>query len=105
MTLGTRIIPVAAISEAADDLRFDEHLVYRFLNSRAETIYIGITGAPRTRWQAHLRRQAWAHEIAEIYYTSGMTKPQALNLEREAILDERPIYNRTVSHAHPLDQA
>lgn len=105
MTLGTGIIPVGAISDSANDLRYDEYLVYRFLNGRAETIYIGITGTPRTRWQAHLRRQAWAREIAEIYYTAGMTKPQALNLEREAILDERPIYNRTVSHAHPLNQA
>lgn len=96
----TAIIPVSAIRDGtiSDNLRYREHVVYRLLNSKAKVIYIGITGSPRTRWQAHMRRQSWAHEIAEVYYVDGLTKNEALDLEGEAILDERPIYNGTVSH-------
>lgn len=99
------IVPVSAVRDGSvkDDLRYGEHVLYRLLNHRAEVIYVGVTGSPRTRWQAHLRRQPWARNIAEIYYIDGLTWHQALDLEREAILDERPIYNRTVKHEDPID--
>jgi len=99
-----RIISISAVRDGSisNDLRLGEHLLYRLLNARAECIYVGITGSPRTRWQAHLNEKPWAHEIAEIYSIDGLSRHRALDLEREAIRDERPIYNRTVNRAHQI---
>ncbi|WP_040815085.1 GIY-YIG nuclease family protein [Nocardia concava] len=76
-------------------LRAGEHVLYRFLNADAEPIYIGITGEPYNRWQAHLARAPWAREISAIYYVAGLTEHRARQLEREALRAERPRYDRT----------
>jgi len=77
-------------------LRADEGCVYRFLNADGGCIYIGYTAEPLNRWQAH-RRKPWFEEVAAIYYETGLPAREALAIEREAIRDERPKYNRTVS--------
>ncbi len=82
---------------AFDELRQGEALVYRFIDVDGECIYIGVTESPLNRWQAHRARKPWWSEVAAIYYVAGLNKRVAWSLEREAILDERPKYNRTVS--------
>lgn len=95
---GAVSVDAVLMGAIVDHLRRGEHLVYRLLNDHAEAIYVGITASPGVRWRAHLRTKPWAAEVAEIYYTAGMSRHRALALEREAILDERPKYNRTVGH-------
>lgn len=96
----TGIVPVSVIRAGLmpEHLGHRDNLLYRFLNHRAEVIYIGVTASPGVRWQSHLRTKPWANEVAEVYYTAGLPRHRAFTLEREAIVDERPIYNRTVRH-------
>lgn len=82
---------------AYDELRWNEGLVYRFINKQGECIYIGITENPLVRWQAH-RRKKWWTEVAAIYYTAGLPVYRAWSIEREDILSECPKHNMTVSH-------
>lgn len=74
----------------------DETLVYRFYDDRGDglLLYVGITGQPVVRWMAHRRLAEWWPFITALETEMCRDRGDALWLEREIIVGERPPYNR-----------
>jgi predicted GIY-YIG superfamily endonuclease len=67
--------------------------LYRYIDSGGRLLYVGITGKPKERWQAHSRRP-WATGATERTVEWFDRRTAALHAEKVAIQTEKPVYNR-----------
>jgi predicted GIY-YIG superfamily endonuclease len=67
--------------------------LYRFYEAGGQLLYVGITSKPGERWEAHTRSQPWWPEVARQTMEWHTDRTSALDAERTAIRQERPLYN------------
>lgn len=82
--------------------------LYRFYDAADALLYVGITGAPRKRWQTHSGLKSWWPDVVTVTVEHHPDRGSVLEAERLAIITERPRHN-VVHNRHPnqltLDQA
>ena len=69
------------------------HTLYRFYDAAGRLLYVGITANPITRFKQHRREKPWWLDVAEIKMQQFASRPDLENAERQAIRDERPLWN------------
>lgn len=69
------------------------HYVYRCYDIDGRLIYIGCTNNPRSRFQLHESGSWWWQFVASQRCTVFPDREKALQVERDAIYDERPRCN------------
>lgn len=75
--------------------------VYRYFDANDVLLYVGISTDPDERWKAHrygLARKTWPKEAIRRTDQWCSSRPEALQVEEEAIKSERPLYNGTHNH-------
>ncbi|WP_422744399.1 GIY-YIG nuclease family protein [Micromonospora sp. WMMD754] len=71
-----------------------EAVLYRFFDDRGMLLYVGVTGALKTRMQSHSRGRWWDHvDHSRTKLEWHWTREGALRAERAAIQAEKPIWN------------
>lgn len=73
--------------------------LYRFFDEDDVLLYVGITDRPGRRWEQHMREQPWWPTARSHTVRWHESREAADTAEREAIRDERPVYN--IAHAAP----
>lgn len=68
--------------------------VYRHLNANGETLYIGCSAAPSTRFDVHRSQSPWAREVTRIDVQWFDTLAEARRVESQLIHAERPPMNK-----------
>lgn len=66
--------------------------LYRIFNADGQLLYVGISVDVGHRLACHSRRGWWT-EVATITVQHFATERQALEAERDAILNEHPLHN------------
>jgi hypothetical protein len=66
--------------------------LYRLFSADSDLLYVGISNAPMTRFESHSVRPWWP-DVAEIRLEHFADRAAALDAERVAIRDERPLHN------------
>jgi predicted GIY-YIG superfamily endonuclease len=69
--------------------------VYRVYDSADALLYVGVTASPQRRILRH-RRAAWWTQAAYIEWEFFVTYGTAVDAERDAILTESPMHNKTL---------
>jgi hypothetical protein len=69
--------------------------LYRHFDANGRLLYVGISATPLKRTDAHSRAADWFGSVARIAIEHHVTREDALSAEREAIIAERPLFNRT----------
>lgn len=77
------------------NLGVKDHCVYRLYDAENNFLYVGITVQLRPRIRNHCRTSEWAKDIHRVEIEYGFNKGKALQREREIILAEDPLHNRT----------
>ncbi|MFJ4473262.1 GIY-YIG nuclease family protein [Streptomyces sp. NPDC089424] len=67
--------------------------VYRFYNAEDVLLYIGICDEPLKRWYNHAVDKPWWPDVARFGVTWFPSRDEALEAERKAILEEKPLHN------------
>ena len=67
--------------------------VYRFFSSAGDLLYIGATANPFKRLQNHASDTSWIVTVTRVEIQWTRTKHEATLLERQAIIDEKPLHN------------
>lgn len=71
------------------------HVVYRAYNADDLLVYVGITANWPVRLYNHMQTTRWwKHEVARTELTSWPDRFVAIEAERRAIREERPVRNR-----------
>jgi len=73
------------------------HDLYRLYDSSGTLLYIGISYSAISRLSQHRATQPWAAEIARLdrQHLGPMTRREAEDIERQAIIAEKPLHNKT----------
>lgn len=76
------------------------HALYRYYDARGVLLYIGVTWHPKSRHKQHCRNSPWiiqAVRFSVMWFRSKVERPRAEHFarsaERQAIQQERPLYN------------
>lgn len=69
--------------------------LYRHFNVDGELLYIGISLSAVGRLKQHMADKGWAGDIASVHIEHYPTRKAALDAEREAIISEKPLWNKT----------
>lgn len=69
------------------------HWVYRHYDASDRLIYVGCSGAPKTRNEQHRATTWWFDQVARSRYTVYPNREYALEMERQAIAAENPKWN------------
>lgn len=77
-----------------------DHALYRLYDESGQLLYVGISVDPGKRLAQHRSDKKWWSEVSNITIQPMATRKVALAAEREAIKDERPVYN--LVHNEPL---
>ena len=75
--------------------------LYRLWDQNGALLYIGVTVNLFSRPWTH-KRQTWGHEIRRDTFEEFPSKEAALIAEREAIIGEKPKYNKRMTYATRL---
>lgn len=67
--------------------------VYHIYDSGDVLIYVGVADRLGRRWDQHARKQPWWDSMHHQAVTWYETRDEALQVERDAIRDEAPVYN------------
>ena len=81
----------------------DSHVLYRFYNSNAKLLYVGITNNPENRFGNHRREKPWWNQVTAITLERFSTRGELAQAEIEAIQTERPKYNLAYATESPPD--
>jgi predicted GIY-YIG superfamily endonuclease len=78
--------------------------VYRLFNDAGELLYIGKTVNPFSRPWAHLSQKPWGNEVdlRKVDLKEFPSEEEAKAAETEAIIREKPKYNKRVTYATRL---
>lgn len=74
--------------------------LYRHFGKSGELLYIGISLSVVHRLSQHVDSAAWATKIAKVTVEYFPTRQRALDAERNAIMAERPKYNKVHNTAN-----
>jgi predicted GIY-YIG superfamily endonuclease len=77
--------------------------LYRLYDANDALLYLGITQDPNQRWAQHRRRQHWWLEVARKEVVWIGCRAQAEATEAEALLVEKPRYDRHLSGIYRND--
>lgn len=80
-------------------LRNQSHVLYRMYGPDRRLLYIGLTTNLEDRLADHRSMKRWWREVATIELEHFSTRPEAVEAERRAIIDEVPEYNVTNGYA------
>jgi predicted GIY-YIG superfamily endonuclease len=88
--------PNPRVVESDDDgEEVREHDLYRFFDEHGDLLYVGISYSAVQRMAQHAADKSWWADVASttIEKLGVITRAEALDIEREAIVSERPIHN------------
>ena len=77
-------------------------VLYRMFDAQDNLLYVGITNNPPSRFSGHRNAQRWWGQVATIRLATYPSRDALRTAEREAIIAEEPLYNRT--HAFRDDE-
>lgn len=69
--------------------------LYRLYKADGELLYIGISNNPEKRWRFHAADKPWWHWVARRDVTWLDSRQEALDVEEQATLKERPRFGDT----------
>lgn len=72
----------------------DPHLLYRCFNASGDLLYVGMTSNLEHRVQLHRSHTPWFGEVTSVTRATYPNRPSARGAEHNAIIAERPRYNR-----------
>jgi predicted GIY-YIG superfamily endonuclease len=75
-----------------NDIETRPHTLYRFYAGDT-LLYVGITANVGARWFQHSTSKKWWAEVTHTSVTHYPGRTEALDSEREAIINEKPLYN------------
>jgi hypothetical protein len=76
--------------------------MYRLFNADGELLYVGISYSAIARFAQHRADKSWIDEVARIDIKQhDCSRAEVFELERQAIEQEKPKYNRTHVGARP----
>lgn len=81
------------ISIGQASLNTRPHALYRFFNSTDVLLYVGITVDPGARFKKHGGDKPWWGQVDRISIEHFATRTEALEAERKAIKEEKPLHN------------
>ena len=67
--------------------------LYRHFDSNDNLLYIGISLSEFNRFKQHMVNSEWSIDTAYTTYVRYNTREEALKMERDSIIRERPLYN------------
>lgn len=67
--------------------------VYRFYDEEKKLLYVGVTSNPGRRMENHAAEKPWWEEVRVVLVEHFPTRDAALQAEREAIWQEKPLHN------------
>lgn len=67
--------------------------LYRFYGARDILLYVGVTDQPGRRWEEHVKEKPWWRRVRRQTVDLYDSREAAEAAERQAIEDERPVYN------------
>ena len=76
-----------------DPIQDQEHSLYRFFGAGDALLYVGLTVRLPTRLRDHHRGKAWWDEVARMTVQRYPNRPEVVEAERLAIMNEKPKYN------------
>lgn len=94
-----------SLVDTLDDLEqtYERHLeltysdetttLYRFYDQAEQLLYVGITNSPSRRFAEHQDGKEWWPTIASVKLEHFPSRQQALDAERAAIVNEKPLRN------------
>lgn len=77
----------------------DQTAVYRLYDAEDSLLYVGITATPKKRFSEHAASKPWWPRVTRHSINWADSRGQALDEERRAIENEKPLYNS--QHALP----
>ncbi len=69
--------------------------LYRHFDAQGRLLYVGISLSAVKRLSQHGKESRWANQIANVTIETLPSREDALEAERQAIIAERPLYNKT----------
>lgn len=72
--------------------------LYRLYDANDRLLYIGIARHPKFRWEQHANDKPWWHLVARKTVEWCDDRSSALNAERGATAEEKPLYDRSGSY-------
>lgn len=75
--------------------------VYRYYDTGARLLYVGVSLSPIARLRGHAGRSEWIDQVSRIEIERFADSRTALDAEKQAIQAERPIYNVAYSRKPP----
>lgn len=91
------------ISIGQASLNTRPHALYRFFNSTDVLLYVGITVDPGARFKKHGGDKPWWGQVDRIGIEHFATRADALDAERKAIKEEKPLHNVVHNEFVPAD--
>ncbi|MBJ7591525.1 GIY-YIG nuclease family protein [Aeromonas veronii] len=67
--------------------------LYRHFDGEGRLLYIGVSLSAARRLSQHMYKSEWAADITDIKVERFPTRQEALDAERNAIINEKPIWN------------
>ena len=78
-------------------MNHDSTDLYRYFDAEGRLLYVGISFSAIARAAQHRQLKGWWRDVANMTVTHLLTRRDAEQAEREAIITEKPIHN--VSHS------
>jgi hypothetical protein len=77
--------------------------LYRYFDADGRLLYVGITHQQHLRFQQHSLMASWWHLAQTCTLEHHPNRISAMRAETQAIINERPLYNRTGRRVFPTD--
>lgn len=76
-------------------------ILYRLFDEDEVLLYVGVTDDIIRRLKRHMKTQPWANRIAMVSVEDFDTRDIALEMEREVVVAERPLFNKQLQPPPP----
>lgn len=83
----------------------DTTTLYRLFSADCELLYVGIAQRWYNRMAEHASQKAWWPEVVNVDLETFPSREAARAAERQAIRDEKPVYNVACTTAYAEQQA
>lgn len=89
----TEVLPTGYPPESTAGPRDGITTVYRMFNKRNTLLYVGISNRVNARIKQHEKDKSWFQEVDRITAVNYPDRKTALDVEKHAIITEKPLYN------------